>query len=461
MFFLLVSFALINIAYFLDASISSVWLLVASQLTLLIREVKKGQVSGSGGFVFMSFLFFGIRPLYLVIESDYSLLNNLFRVQPSLNQITHSMMWASLALLAFSTGAFISPNLNKFFGIYNKFKTTTNIDKIITLKQAVNLVFLQVVTLVIMALLARSGRSLYGSSFGAYVYDLPVPLQSLNIVSVVLLFDRFRRVKSEKNGYLFLFSLFLFLSFTWLMRDVTMFRGFYVFGVMIGFIALLQRLKPKVGYAWILIPIIVLQPFFQTLGNTRQLDNSSLGQENIIHKTFREDGFLNVYWDFYDANGDMNIFDTFVAAQLSKPKTRPYILSWIYAPLHIVPRALWKEKPERGVLQDVSFMYGAPYSPGIAGFFLLDGGVEWMILSMFSLGTVVSLLDTYSFFMLRGVLQACVISILVVNGMFLTRTFLWFYLWQVAYAIIPIHLTIKTLFKNKKASKSFSTSEVL
>jgi hypothetical protein len=71
-------------------------------------------------------------------------------------------------------------------------------------------------------------------------------------------------------------SEFLFLDFTWLMRDVSLFRGFYIAGIMIAGIAALQRITGRVGFAWLIIPIIGLQPFFQYLGQTRKVANEEL-----------------------------------------------------------------------------------------------------------------------------------------------------------------------------------------
>ena len=39
-----------------------------------------------------------------------------------------------------------------------------------------------------------------------------------------------------------------------------------------------------------------------------------------------------------------------------------------------IPRSLWPDKPISGILQDVSFANNVPYSPGLVGYFLLDGG---------------------------------------------------------------------------------------
>ena len=136
----------------------------------------------------------------------------------------------------------------------------------------------------------------------------------------------------------------------------------------------------------------------------------------------------------------MNIFDTFAAATKAQPAYYPYALSWLYVPFHWVPRFLWQDKPRRGVLIDVKFMHGAPLSPGIAGFFLLDGGLAWMLLSMLVLGYLISLADCYVLTMRRGYLQSCLLGIVVINAMFLTRFFLWQYFYQMLYAAIPCML---------------------
>jgi len=58
MFLLFSSAVLIGISGEFAGSTIAVWLLTAAQLLLLAREVVKGQVSGAGGFMFMSFTFF-------------------------------------------------------------------------------------------------------------------------------------------------------------------------------------------------------------------------------------------------------------------------------------------------------------------------------------------------------------------------------------------------------------------
>lgn len=86
---------------------------------------------------------------------------------------------------------------------------------------------------------------------------------------------------------------------------------------------------------------------------------------------------------------------------------------------------------------DIACTKGLPTSPGIAGFFLLDGGLWWMLICMALLGYLVSWLDWYILTMRPGYLQCCLIGIVTVNGMFLSRVFMWQYFYGVLYAVIP------------------------
>jgi len=436
---ILLSGFLLLAAYPLIGTTAAVWVLACSQFSLLVGEMRKRQVSGAGAFIFMSFLFFSMRPLFLVLERDYNLFQRLFVIRVGLAEVTDAMWWASAALLCFSIGAFISPHVNgKWFRRRKNASMTSAARQLVGPNVARSLVMFQVLTLPVMLYLASAGRSLYGSSFGAYAYDLPVPLQAVHIVTLVVLFERFLQRRSAATTALFVSSLGLFLIFSWLMRDVSLFRGFYIAGVMIAGIALLQRWKGRVGYAWLILPIVLLQPFFQYLGQTRGVQNEELAEQGVVDAVFEERTLGEAYWRFYDSGGDMNIFDTFVAAKQAEPAYRPYVWSWLYVPLHFIPRKLWSGKPERGVTQDLRFMRGAPYCPGIAGFFLLDGGLLWMLGSMALLGFLIATLDGWVFTLPRGYMQYCLIGIVTVNAMFLTRFFLWQYFYQMLYAMMPI-----------------------
>jgi hypothetical protein len=447
-YLLLAALSLFAAYPFLGAT-AAIWVLAGGQLALLVGEIRKGQVSGAGAFIFMSFLFFSVRPIYVVLEKDYNLLIKLFRVRTDLEGIGGAMWWGSAALLCFAIGAFIAPKVNRRWLLKRKLtNAAAPRQALVSAKVCYGMMFVQLLTLPIMYVLASGGRGLYSSGLGAYAYDLPVPLQAIHIITLVAILERYLRIKTPSSLAMLVISAFLFLDFTWLMREVSMFRGFYVAGVMIAGIAVLQRIKGRVGYAWLIIPIVAVQPFFQYLGETRNASNAQLEEEGVVEAVLEDRTLVEAYWSFYDSRGDMNIFDTFVAAQKSQPAFYPYVWSWIYAPLHFIPRKLWSGKPEKGITQDLRFMRGAPYCPGIAGFFLLDGGLIWMLLSMLALGFLVSLLDAYVFTMPPGYLKYCLVGILCVNAMFLTRAFLWFYFWQLMYAIVPI-VVLAWLFGRK------------
>jgi hypothetical protein len=436
--YLLLSGFLLFAAYPLIGTTMAVWVLAGSQLALLVGQIRKGQVSGVGGFIFMSFLFFGVRPIYMVLEEDYGLMLTLFRVRSDLGSVGDAMWWASAGSLCFALGAFVAPKIRRRWLQRRRMASRRqSAQTLVSAKVCYGMMFLQLLTLPVMFALAKSGRSLYGSSLGAYAYDLPVPLQSIHIITVAVLLERYLRSKNTTNLVVLSFSGFLFVDFTWLMREVSIFRGFYVAGVMIAGIAVLQRIKGRVGYAWLIIPILALQPFFQYLGQDRYSKNEELAEAGLVDEVFGKQTLGEAYWNFFDAKGDMNIFDTFVAAKKSEPTWHPYVWSWLYVPLHFVPRAFWPGKPVRGVTMDESYARGAPYSPGIAGLFVLDGGLIWMLCSMALLGFLVSLLDCWVFTLPRGYLQYCLIGIVTVNAMFLTRFFLWQYFYQMLYAMVP------------------------
>lgn len=438
MIYIFISSALLLIAYPMVGSTSAVWVLVASQAALLLGQIMRRQVTGVGAFIFMSFLFFGMRPIYLIVEKDYWLFQSIYRIRVSMDEIGISMWWATLAMIIFACGAALFPMLRKAYLVRRRTANALSVSRPFVPKSAAFLLLVaQMVTLPVMLVLSRFGTSLYGSGFGAYAYDLPVPMQAIHVFSVVVILERFLRSRNAGTISMLVVSSALFLAFTWLMRDVSSFRGFYITGVMIVGIAVLMRLKGRVGYAWLIIPIILLQPLFQYLGAQRGMKNEDLAQVGIVEEVLQDRTLGQAYWEFYDSKGDMNIFDTFVAAYKYEPSFYPYVWSWLYVPLHFVPRAIWPSKPKKGITMDARCTRGAPTSPGIAGFFLLDGGLFWMLLSMGVLGYLLSWMDWYVLTMRPGYLQSCLIGIFTINAMFLTRFFLWQYFYQVLYAAIP------------------------
>jgi hypothetical protein len=274
--FLLLSAFLLFVAFALGGSVTAVWVMLASQLSLLVGEIRKGQVSGAGGFIFMSFLFFGVRPLYLVLEKDYLLVTLIYKLPPSTEDTVAAMWWATAALFCFAVGATLMPTFRRKYLLRRHGRNAgQSVRPIVPKGIAMQLLGMQMATLPVIILLARSGRALYSSSLGAYAYDFPVPMQALHVFSVVVILERWLRKKSSGSMAMLIASSALFLVFTWLMRDVSSFRGFYLTGVMVVGIAVLLRLKRRVSYVWLIVPIVIFQPLFQYLGEARGKSSSS------------------------------------------------------------------------------------------------------------------------------------------------------------------------------------------
>jgi len=439
--FLLISAFLLAIAYPMIGTTAAVGVLVCSQILLLAKEIRTGQITGVGGFIFMSILFFSVRPIYMVIEKDYTLFTKLFLIRVDLTEVTSAVWWASLALWCFAVGAAAVPVWNRR-RLLERWQRNKSVTTRLDVRPAYIWVTLglQVATMPVMFVLVIYGRRLYRSALGAYAYDLPVVLQSIHVLAVVIAVAQWTKCRDLRSGVPVALSGGMLLVFAYLMRDVSNFRSFYIMGLLIAGFAVLQILKGRVGYAWLIVPVIFFQPLFQYLGQQRGMQNEELLEEGVLEQVVPDKSIADAYWNFYGYDGDMNIFDTFVAAKRSEPAYYPYVWSWLYVPLHFVPRALWKAKPKGGITQDGSFTRGAPYSCGIAGFFLLDGGLLWMLGSMFVLGYLVSMADWWVLTLPRGYLRCCLIGVLTVNGMLLSRFFLWQYFYQVLYYVTPILL---------------------
>ena len=381
-----------------------------------------------------------MRPIYIDLERDYRLLIQVLRVNADMPSLTNAMWWATAAAIVFAIGVQVAPRAMRSWFRNRKVENGgEQVAPLVSAAAAGWLIFLQLATVpIIVHLAVTAGRTIYKSDLGAYAYEAPRMLQAIHVFVVVVLLERFMRIRSAVNLALFAGSVILLLAFSWFMRDLSDFRGFYITGIMVAGIAVVHRLRRRVSYAWLVIPIIVAQPFFQYLGVQRNWKNEQLEQRDVVDDVFAKTSLAGAYWKFYASHGgDMNIFDTFVAASQARPRFYPYAVSWLYVPVHFIPRAMWPSKPRQGKTQDLAFTHGAPYSPGIAGFFLLDGGYVWMLGSMFVLGFLVSLLDWYVYTMRSGYLQSCMLGIVTINAMYLSRFFLWQYFYQVLYGVVP------------------------
>jgi membrane protein implicated in regulation of membrane protease activity len=71
-----------------------------------------------------------------------------------------------------------------------------------------------------------------------------------------------------------------------------------------------------------------------------------------------------------------------------------------------------------------------------------------MLVCMIVLGFLVAAADLYALTLPRTYWRSCLISILAVNGMFLSRFTLWQYFYQALYMILPILLLIWLFDRN-------------
>ncbi len=450
--YIIVSALLVASAYPMIGTGAAIWTLLASQLALLLGQIKTKQVSGVGGFIFMYCLFFGMRPLYMHLENDIAHFTQFFLIRVNVEVMGSAMWWATLALICFTLGARIASTGHRRWiqRLAVRARTVSAATKP-SAAMCGAAVVLQLVTLPVMYYISTLRRSIYVSDLGAYFYDLPMPMQAVHIFTVAVLAGRYWKARTLDAALLLALSVVFMLIFTWLMREVTNFRGFYLSGIIVVGLAVLHQLKPRVGYAWLIIPVIVAQPLFAHLGSERRKSNQELAEAGILEGAFAGHGLVGSYWHFYQGGHDMNIFDTFVAAKQAKPHFHPHVWSWAYVPLHWIPRAFWSSKPRQGITQDMRFARKAPLSPGISGFFLLDGGLWWMLGSMLVLGYLLSLLDAYVLTLPQGYLRSCLIGIVVVNAMFLTRLLLWQYFYQMLYMMFVV-LLLDWVFRKKSVS---------
>lgn len=438
-------------AYLSLESNGAIVLLFIAQLCLVLSAIKEKNVTGTGAFLFMSFLFFGVRPIYVWTEQDHILFDKLFLVTTETKVLNEAMMWAVLGMITFKVGSMLTKRLHR-----DKWSERFRISRIESRKLALvgmpmisMLLIYQLLTLVVMLAIANLGKTLYESAAGAYIYDFPVLMQAGHIFTLLIVLERWYKTRDQTSLIVLIAAGLIFCVFTYQMRNISNFRGFYLTGLMAAGIAALARLRRNVNALWLILPILLLLPAFRMLGEARYAKSDEL-TEVLSEKSTENESLTQQYWDFYNGTGDMNIFDTFVAAQLSQPQSHPYILSWLYVPVHLVPRAIWESKPKKGTLQDMDFTHGAPYSPGIAGFFLLDGGIAWMLLCMAVLGYLLAYIDWYILTMPRSYLRFAIYGIAVVNALGLSRYFLWQYFYSFLYALVPCLILTYLVKKSTK-----------
>jgi hypothetical protein len=109
---------------------------------------------------------------------------------------------------------------------------------------------------------------------------------------------------------------------------------------------------------------------------------------------------------------------------------------------------------------DLAVFNGAPYSPGIPGFFLLDGGRVWMVICMFVLGCVVMGLDLFLYTLPRSALSGVLIGAATVYALYLPRFLLWQYVYGMLFFIVPGVIVWFMLVRRSNARRALRRSGV-
>lgn len=404
---------------------------------LVVDLLRQGRLTNLGAFLLLAFILYGIRPLYILVEDDRDLIYSMMGRVPILPVVSRGMYIAVIAMLTICVGhavARIQWPLRPFRSLKGV-PIQAYFPKPTQAGASALLAFQFLCLLFLLGLRAR-GLSIYTADAGAYSYLFPQVLQAAQIFPLVVF--AYNKNKAGPAGQIrFGISLALFALFTFYMKDLSMFRSFYLTGAICAVIAVLHSQRGRVAYWILVLPVLYLLPAFRALGETRFLGADEAF--TVAFEVMRSFSFEK-WWEFFNAKGDMNVFDTLVAGVHSAPRFYPYIQAWFYAFAHFIPRAWWPAKPERGMLVDMSFTQGAPHSPGLAGFYYLDGGFLWMLLSCFVTGMILYALDRWLFTMRPGYLRSTLFGIVVINSLYATRGYLHFTIIQYVFMIVPVLL---------------------
>jgi hypothetical protein len=419
----------------------------------LVVNFSLRRLTSLSAFIILFFLIYGIRPVYILFENDVLLLSSSADSLKISLAVSSAMFLALLSLLCICIGY----KMMQFLWPVRSAHIDQSLSSLSYISRAkpiclLILLILQIVFDIYLLVLSRGGMSLYAAGGGAYSYLLPQVLQAAQIY-ILVIFVYSRKINASSKLLYFL-SLSLFCIYTYFMKDISMFRGFYLTGFIAAIVSILHSRRGYVSSLVVYIPILFLLPAFRALGSSRYSSTSDVFSNAL--ESIKSFSVAN-WWAFFDSTGDMNVFDTFVAALNSAPAFHPYFFSWIYAILHFIPRVWWPDKPESGMLVDMNFTMGLPFHPGLIGFYFLDGGLLWMFMSCFMTGFLLSKADRWISSMGPGYVTSALYGIVVINSLYAARGLFHFQVIQYVYMIFPVFLlsflvdSLKLMRKSKIA----------
>jgi len=395
-----------------------------------VRLHKQLRCLGAFHFVYQGF--FLMRPLYIVLESEHKKVGSITGGGYMSDEILfYSVLYSSLGLTFFHLGTLI-------YGLFIQGNGIKGIKEVTLIRYQSyrvykkGMVFLLVSELILLVVVIYvdhlvGDRSL--TSFltfsSAYVYMLPVVGSGISTSITVLV----SCAKNTSMGVKFLFFAFHIL-YQLVIQDFSQFRINYMSGVIIAGLSTFYAFKRRqVSGVLLFSTVILLLPIVRFMGSAT-VDSISFRSGEFLSAASEllNTVSLKDYWNFFDIRGDLNIFDMFASGIQSVEVFHPdksYVMPWLYVLVHWVPRQIWPEKPSQGIFFNQDFMNGLPFSPGIVGAFFLEGGFLWMLLCMFSLGLIISHIDSY-ILKIRGLeKKAYFYAVAIVMTSFLVRSVLY------------------------------------
>ncbi len=358
-------------------------LLIAMSVWFVRHDARAfGGVTFASCFVAVSCFVFAARAIYVIANNDYSIILRLgLPVPVGINHFVDALAWVVSGLGCFIFGALFNEQRAAHAAWHR------SVQGFLPRGRDLTLVFLllQVAAAAALAPLGLSGRriALTNTSDNAYIYLLPTLVHGFNLYAYVYVARRVRERPSEIGIFLLLVSFAIVLVDAFFLYNMSNFRGFYTVGVFTVVLATFLIFRGKIS-VWLLVALFAIYPFFKTLGSDRSLSNEQVIEEVILKPgdSYTKEGMDRAF----GYASDINMLDTLIASLNWRHRWRPYFFSYVYPLVHWVPRKVWPGKPRGGVLADVSYTYGIPYSPGIIGFINDDGGKLYMLLVMGLLG---------------------------------------------------------------------------
>jgi MFS family permease len=344
-----------------------------------------GGLTFSSCFVAVSAFVFVARGVYVSLYNDFGILTSL--AQPPFHHlITDALIYVLFGTLAFIWGALLLER-----------KTVAEFEKSharprMTLSLAVpnlSLVFLGIQLAFVFVLLpygtAQDRESLANASVNAYIYLLPTLIHGFNLYFFAYMVAGWSRKPGTTKLLMLMGSLMLMVLNAYCMYNMSNFRGFYLIGLFTGSLVFMLARFGKVPVL-ILVVIFAAYPLFKNMGSDRTLSNKEMVESVLLSPgaSYNKGGMERAFGEATD----INMLDTLVASLNYEHKWHPYILSDLYVFVHWIPRSLWPSKPLYGILDDLSYTQGLPYSPGLIGFFNDDGGKLYMVVAMGFLGAL-------------------------------------------------------------------------